>query len=64
MIYPADRGPAYQIKTLIDQGGDRLRVSESVQSLMLQKGLRSKEIDDYVTGFRQEYGKTAEPWNC
>jgi hypothetical protein len=59
-IYPADRETAYQIKTLIDQGGDRLRVSEFVRSLMLKKGLRCKEIDDYVTRFKQEYFSTID----
>ncbi|MFZ0889348.1 MAG: hypothetical protein WA005_12910 [Candidatus Binataceae bacterium] len=59
-IRPANGEIARQIKALLDQGGDRLRLNESLRSLMLREGVRCKEIDDYVARFKPAYLATVE----
>ena len=54
-IYPTNRKVAHDIKTLLDHGDERLRVIESLQSLMLKEGIRCKEVDDYVARFKSTY---------
>ena len=54
-IYPASAETSHEIKALLADGGDRLKVAESLRSLMVTRALRCKEVDDYVARFRPKY---------
>jgi hypothetical protein len=62
-IYPATQKIALEVKGLLDQSLHRGGIgaqAQLIEALVLQEGLRCKEVDDYVAVYKRQYLETLD----